>query len=153
MTAAALSDLRHMSAQTEIVEVWGAILAFAVFVDIVGNRGRLGDPDLAIPLATKYAILIALCVGSHERVGLIFRVASGDVLALAAGAVFLSPVLVLGYFALVKLFDILERPILRRFGTRSGYPFIPVVFSATLIMFIVGLVWTGQAASILTPGR
>ncbi len=141
---ATLSDLRHMSAQHEFVTTWELILLALVVYDVIINLDALMAGELVLSLALKYGLIVAFCLLSHERIGVLFRLATGDVVALACASALLSPILVILFFVLVKLFDLLEAPLLRRVGADGAYPFMPVVFSALSGVLALGL-WVGGA--------
>src|SRR3990172_3218758 len=113
---ATLSDLRHMSAQHEFVTTWELILLVLIGYDVLINLNALLSGAVVLSLALKYGLIVVFCLFSHERIGLLFRLATGDVVALACASALLSPILVILFFVLVKLFDLLEAPLLRRVG-------------------------------------
>src|SRR5262249_42763736 len=80
---ATLSDLKHMSAQQEFVEVWVlflvGVLGFEVYESWQGER------DITL-LAVKWGLIAIFSVLSHRSIGVLFRLAPGDVAALAAAA-------------------------------------------------------------------
>ena len=130
-SVATLSDIKRMSAQSEFVSVW-AIISIGLFVIDVY---LVGTDKLALDMfAVKWAFIVVLSILCHERVGALFRLATGDVVALMATAALLSPVSIIIFYVLVKVVDLLTRPIWRSFGTESAYPFMPVIFLATVVV-------------------
>ena len=134
-SVATLSDLKRMSAQSEFVSIW-AIIAIGLFVIDVY---LMGIKELAWEIfAVKWLIIVVFSLISHERIGLYFNLATGDVVAIMAAAALLTPVLVVALYVLLKVVDLVMAPGLQSFGTKSAYPFMPVVFVTTIIVLIVG---------------
>jgi hypothetical protein len=130
---ATLSDLRRLSAQSEFVEVWllflGAILALDAYEVWAGEKSLP-------PLAIKWGLIALLSLLSHRRVGLLFRLAPGDVAALAAAASLLTPSLILVYYLTARVLAWVVGPLLNWGGV---WPFMPVVSLATVIVLGLGL--------------
>lgn len=126
---AGLSDLRRMAAQREFMEVW-IIFAVVVF-GLDGWRVYQGN-DVAVFLV-KWALILAAALLSWQRVGGIFHLARGDVWAIVAVTSLFNPLFVVLYMLILKVVDLVLRPALRRFGSGSAYPFLPVVIVATLL--------------------
>lgn len=132
-----ISDIRYMSAQTE-VSVWAWLIILAIPVLIDGSalyRNQSGWP----PLAVKWTLITVLAALCHEDVGVIFKLATGDVVAIITATAVLTPIFVIIYFILLKVFDLLLRPLLRMVGSGGSYPFMPVVFSATLVVAVAAM--------------
>jgi uncharacterized membrane protein len=135
-SVATLSDLKRMSAQSEFVSVW-AIIAIGLFiidVYLVGTNKLASDI-----FGLKWTLIVALSLLSHERIGVLFRLATGDVVAMMSAAAIMGPLGVVIFYVLVKLVDYITRPIWRSFGTESAYPFMPPIFLTTAI--VLGLSW------------
>ncbi len=134
-SVATLSDIKRMSAQSEFVSIW-AIIAIGLFIIDVY---LMGVEKLAWELwAAKWSIIVFFSIISHERVGIYFRLATGDVVAIMAAAALLAPVLVLSLYVVMKIMDLVLAPFLKSFGTKSAYPFMPVVFATTVIVLAFG---------------
>ena len=132
---ATLSDVKHMSAQREFMDVWWAFAGAMLLVQMWLVDFR---PDG--PLVAKWLLVVALGAASHRAVGWWLRLATADVAACVAAASLLSPGLVLVFFALLKL---LSWPLSRLLARgRPAYPFMPVVTLASLAL-VAGAVWTG----------
>lgn len=126
---ASLSDVRHLSAQREFLEVWSA---FAITIFALGLYGVYFARSLpAEVLLAKWVLIGALCLLCWERIGILFSLARADVAALGAAASLLSPVLVLAFFGLAKLLSVPLAPLFRK---GDAYPFLPVVTVATLAL-------------------
>jgi hypothetical protein len=133
-SVATLSDLKRMSAQSEFVSVW-AIIAIGLFiidVYLVGIDRLTWDI-----FGLKWVLIVVFSLLSHERVGVYFRLATGDVVALMAAAAIMGPLGVVVLYILLKLVDWLTRPVWRSFGTESAYPFMPSIFMTTAIVLVV----------------
>jgi hypothetical protein len=131
---ATLSDLKHLAAQREFLEVWLLFLVAAVAFDVLAVQGgRVGWGVSGV----KWALIAALSVLSWRPVGVLFRLALGDVAALAAAASLLTPGLVILFFAAAKGLSVVLGPALSR--GRKVYPFMPVVSLATLAVLALGL--------------
>ena len=73
---------------------------------------------------------------SLKRVGVLFRLALGDVAALAAAAALLTPALVVIYYLAAKALALALRPVLAR--GQPSWAFMPVVTLATLAVLAQG---------------
>lgn len=124
---AALSDVKHLHAQREFVEVWSLVVLVALGADVVGvyRAGWVVDPLLAF----KWGSLLTLVLLSHRRVGALFSLARGDLAACAAACALLPPLLVLAFWTSLKVLSVLLAGALRR--GRLQYPFMPLVAVAT----------------------
>lgn len=130
---ATLSDLKRLSAQQEFVEIWLLFLLAALGIEVYdAYHGRL-EPEY---VAVKWGLIVLLSILSFRPVGVLFRLAGGDVAALAAAASLLSPVLIAIYYAVARLLALFLRPLLGR-GNRP-WPFMPVVSLATLVVLLLG---------------
>jgi hypothetical protein len=131
---ATLSDLRHLSAQREFVEVW-VLFVVGVFVfDLIEHQHQ---PSGAPVLLLKWGLIGVLSVASLRQVGWLFRLAAGDVAALAATASLLKPTLILLFYVIAKVLAMLLSKTLSR--GRSVYPFMPVATLATLLVLGLGM--------------
>jgi hypothetical protein len=132
-SVATLSDLKRMSAQSEFVSVW-AIIAIGLFIIDVY---LVGTDKLAWDIfGLKWVLIVVFSLLSHERVGVYFRLATGDVVAMMSAAAIVGPVGVVIFYVLVKLVDYVTRPIWKSFGTESAYPFMPPIFLTTAIVLV-----------------
>ena len=128
-SVATLSDLKRMSAQSEFVSVWAIITIGLFIIDVY----LVGMDNIEWQMfSAKWVIILALSVISHERVGLYFKLATGDVVAIMSAAALMTPVAVVIYYVLVKIVDLATKRIWMSFGTESAYPFMPVISLATL---------------------
>lgn len=132
-SVATLSDLKRMSAQSEFVSIW-AIIAIGLFVIDVYLMG-INELRWEIFVA-KWIIIIVFSVLSHERIGLYFGLATGDVVAIMAAAALLAPVMVVILYILLKIVDKVMAPGLASFGTQTAYPFMPVIFVTTVLVLV-----------------
>ena len=128
------SDLKYLAAQREFLEVWLAFLVAVLVHDLVQvHTGRFETATVAC----KWGLIAVLSLLSLNRVGVLFRLAAGDVAALAAAASLLPPVLIVLLFVLAKGLSKLLAGVLGR--GRRYYPFMPVVSLATLLVLVVGV--------------
>ncbi len=136
---ASLSDLKRLSAQREFLEVWVlfglGVLAYDGFT--LWQQAWL---MWQVP-AAKWAAVTILAVLSWERVGVVFRLARADVWACIAAASLLSPLLVLGFWIVLKVVAAGFRPILARGG--GPWPFMPVVTVSVILVGLAGLIAPG----------
>ncbi len=135
-TVATVSDIKHLAAQREFVEVWFAFTAVVFALDLAHAEFQPG-----IVFFLKWLAIVALSVLSHRRVGAIFKLATGDVAACMAAASLLPFMLVLVFFALLKLLSIPLASMLSR--GRGHYPFMPVVTAATVGLLVTGFAFAG----------
>jgi hypothetical protein len=132
---ASLSDLRHLSAQREFAEVWGAMIVVLLGIDLWQHTFEL---DTAFFF--RWALVFFLALFSFGRTGLLFKLAAADVLAVCAAASLLSPVLIVVFAIVLKIVSL---PASRALAKKGGvYPFLPVVTIATLLVLALG-VWLG----------
>lgn len=129
---ATLSDVKHMSAQREFMDVWWAFAAIILAIQLYASDLRPGAPFFV-----KWALILALGVLSHRLVGWWLRLATADVAAIVAAASLFPPLLVLAYFILLKLIAWPAALLLAR--GRPAYPFMPVVTVATLLVIALAL--------------
>jgi hypothetical protein len=128
------SDLKYLAAQREFLEVWVFFLAVVLVHDVVQvHRGSMSGPHTAL----KWALVGVLSLLSWRGVGVLFRLAPGDVAAVAAAASLLPPALVLALFFAARAIAMALAPVLAR--GRGVYPFMPVVSLATLVVLALGL--------------
>jgi TRAP-type mannitol/chloroaromatic compound transport system permease large subunit len=136
-SVATLSDLKYLAAQQEFREVWLLFLLAIVIVEAYDLRVGKIAPG---PFAVKWGLIALLSLLSCRRVGVLFRLAAGDVAALAAAASLLPPLLILVLYGLAKAAAwLVERFWLNRATT---WPFMPVVSLATLLVLVIG--WLGS---------
>ena len=134
---ATLSDIKHMSAQKEFMDVWWAVAAILFGV-------QLWQSDLrpSAPLITKWILVALFGLLCHRAIGLWLRLATADVAACVAAAMLLSPGLVIAYFLLLKVLAWPLSKVLAR--GKPAYPFMPVITLATVallaVAFLFGLV-------------
>ena len=129
---ATLSDVKHMSAQREFMDVWWAFAAIMLALQVSAADLR---PEL--PFYAKWAVLLVFAILSHRAVGLWLRLETADVAACVAAASLFPPILVLVYFVLLKLLAWPAAKLLAR--GRPAYPFMPVVTVATLALLATAL--------------
>ena len=128
------SDLKHLSAQREFLEVWLLLLAGALALDVYSVRWGGAPPEGRV---LKWLLIAGLSLLSLRGVGVLFRLAPGDVAALATAAALLTPALVVLLYLAAKALALVLGPLLAR--GRPFYPFMPVVSLATLAVLAVGL--------------
>lgn len=122
---ATLSDIKHMSAQKEFMDVWWGVAAI-----LFGLQLWQADFQPTGPLITKWVLVALFGILSHASIGLWLRLAIADVAACVAAAMLLSPGLVVAYFLLLKILAWPMSKLLAR--GRPAYPFMPVVLLATV---------------------
>ncbi|MEW5759966.1 MAG: hypothetical protein AB1779_04300 [Candidatus Thermoplasmatota archaeon] len=129
---AALSDIRYMKAQSEFVEIWGISGVVIFLIDLYSCIGSYTQ------LLLKWSIIALFSFFSHKAIGLYFKLATGDVIACIAAVAILPIIYVIIFFLLLKLCNFFLRPLLRVFGRGDAYPFMPVIFLTTCVIFIFG---------------
>lgn len=135
---ATLSDLRHMAAQREFFHVWLVFVGAMAVLDAHQAYQAIsaeGTSAALFPLL-KWGLLGVLSLLSWSGAGVLFKLARADVSAMAAAGALLTPGLIVVFWVLLKVFDLAERPLLRRGA--GEYPFMPVVTSATLAILALG---------------
>jgi hypothetical protein len=133
-TVATLSDLKYLAAQREFLEVWLGIVGVVFVVQVIGLVRSPTDWPI---FALRWSLIIGFCLLSWRKVGILFRLAFGDVAALAAAACLLPTLFIALLFVFAKVFAWGLRPFLA--GNRTTWPFMPVVTLATLAILVLGL--------------
>jgi len=133
---ASLSDIKHLSAQREFMDVWWAFAAVLLVLQFY-----LSEWSPSGPLIVKWVLVIIFGTLSHQLVGLWLRLATADVAACVAAAMLMPPGLVLAFFLALKLISWPAAKLLSR--GKNTYPFLPVVTLATLV-FVAIAFWTGD---------
>jgi hypothetical protein len=128
---ATLSDVKHMSAQREFMDVWWIVALVLLGVQLW--RAQFA-PDA--PLIVKWVLVGLFGLLSHRAIGLWLRLATADVAACVAAAMLLSPGLVLAFFLLLKLLSWPMSKLLAR--GKPAYPFMPVITLATIAILAIG---------------
>ena len=130
------SDLKHLSAQREFMEIWLLFVLAMLALDIYhAYLGLASAPMVGI----KWGLIAMLSLLAWRRIGLLFRLAPADVAALAAAASLLTPVLVVLFYLIGKLLALVMGRWLAR--GRQTWPFMPVVSLATLAVLAFGWCW------------
>jgi hypothetical protein len=127
------SDLKYLAAQREFLEVWLFFLAAVLVHDVY--QAQWGPAGWPVTLL-KWALVALFSVLSLREVGVLFRLARGDVAALAAAASLLPPLLVVVFFLAAKALSFALEPVLAR--GRNFWPFMPVVSLATVLVLALG---------------
>ncbi len=121
---ATVSDVKHLSAQREFMDVWWAFAVAILVLDLDAEHWRPG-----VVFATKWCLVVGLALLVHRRVGVLLKLATADVAACTAAAALLSPLLVVLYYVALKAVSWPAAFVLAR--GRDVYPFMPVVTIAT----------------------
>jgi hypothetical protein len=129
---ATLSDVKHMSAQREFMDVWWAFAAV-----ILGVQLYAADFAPSAAFFVKWALVVLFSVLCHRLVGAWLRLATADVAACVAAAALFPPLLVVAYFVLLKVLAWPAAWLLAR--GKPAYPFMPVVTVATLLVISLAL--------------
>lgn len=129
---ATLSDVKHMSAQREFMDVWWAFAAILLAVHLYQTDLR---PEL--PFFVKWGLIVVFAILCHRAVGVWLRLATADVAACVAAACLFPPFLVVVFFVLLKLLAWPAAKLLAR--GKAAYPFMPVVTVATLLILAAAL--------------
>lgn len=132
---ASVSDIKHLSAQREFMDVWWA---FAVLLFIL--QWGLSDWSPSGPLILKWVLVVVFAIVSHSIVGWWLRVATADVAAIVAATMLLPPGLVILFMLGLKLLSYPAAWLLAR--GKNAYPFLPVVTIVT-VLFVAGAFWAG----------
>lgn len=137
---ASVSDLKHLAAQREFMDVW---VAFAGAMAVLDFWSAGFAPDTT--LLAKWVLILALSLLSWQRVGVLFALARADVAAMAAAASLLQPGSIVLFWLLMK---VLSFPLGRALRRGGAYPFLPVVTLATIAL--LALAWW-LAGAVLPP--
>jgi len=132
-TVATLSDLKHMSAQKEFVQIW-IIFVIAMLMTDFYYLYYLNDNF--VYLLVKWGLLfVFLPLYFH----CLHHVAWGDVLAKMAACSLLSPLLIVIFVLLIRIIDSLTRRLWQKWGSKGFYPFMPVIFFTTVVLIAISL--------------
>ncbi len=131
-TVASLSDIKYMKAQAEFGEVW--ILCFVAF--LVYELWSFGDKD-QIQFAAKWGLIILFMALSNMHIGILFKLAWGDIFACIAIMAMLTAGLVVVFVVVLFIMKLVMQPFLKAFGSGGAYPFMPVVMGATISVLAI----------------
>lgn len=132
---ASLSDVKHLAAQREFMDVWLVFAGVMAALDVWRSGLR---PDTL--LLAKWAVLLALSLLSWHGIGVVFRLARADVAACAAAASLLAPGAIVLFWLLLKGLSV---PLSRPFRRGEHYPFLPVVTTATVALLALSWALAG----------
>jgi len=132
-TVATLSDLKHMSAQKEFLQIW-FLFAVAMFLTDIYYNYYL-ESNLAYLVIKWGLIFVFLPIYFHY----IRRVAWGDISAKMAACSLLPPIFILIFIVFIRIVDKLTRRLWQKWGRGRSYPFMPVIFFTTLILIGISL--------------
>jgi hypothetical protein len=135
-TVASVSDVKHLAAQREFMDVWLVFVAVMLLLDAWHTRLQL-DPLFVL----KWLLLLVLAMLSWQRVGLLFKLARADVAAMVAAGALLAPGAIVLFWLLMKVLSWPLGSVLRR---GAYYPFLPVVTVATVALLALSW-WLGGA--------
>lgn len=138
-TVATLSDLKRLSAQREFLEAW-VLFTVGVFAYDVFTVWQAGWALWQVT-AAKWGLISVLGVLSWQKVGVVFRLARADVFACTAAAALLAPLLVIGFWLVLKVVAAGLRPLLAR--GKGHWPFMPVVTVSVIVVMAAGLLAPG----------
>jgi hypothetical protein len=97
------------------------------------------DSEEWLMMTVKWGLIVLFVILSNSVIGIYFKLAKADVAACAAAACLLAPILIILLFILLKIADVIMRPILRYFGKKDAYPFMPVVFVGLLSTLAISI--------------
>lgn len=130
-TVATLSDLKHMSAQKEFLDVW-VIFVISMFAsDIYYN---IYTNYKIYYLVAKWIIIFAILPILSRTV---LRLAKGDIFAKMAACSLFPPVYAVAYLGIEFVIEKITSPLWKLFGKKTAYPFMPVVYVTLIIMLII----------------
>lgn len=132
-TVAALSDLKHMSAQREFLEIW-MLFALAMLATDLYYYYYLETN--VVYLFLKWG-LIFIFIPFYFH--FIRRVAWGDISAKMAACSLLPPFFIVIFVVLIRIIDKMTRRLWLKWGRGGFYPFMPVIFLATLISILAAV--------------
>lgn len=130
---ATISDLKRMAAQKEFFEFW---LGFTVVMFLVEMYPYFSKQTLPNEVIGKWVVLIGLCLLSWNKIGVLFKLARMDVVAIAAVCSLFNVFWVVAFFPFLKVISAIESPILESEGR---YPFLPVIFTALVTILILNI--------------
>jgi hypothetical protein len=124
-----------MSARRGFFIFWLLIIVAVLMYDLYVAM----DSEEWLIFGVKWGLIALFAIMSNSYIGIYFKLARADVAACAAAACLLAPILIILLFILLKIADVLMRPILRRFGKKDAYPFMPVVFIGLLSTLAISI--------------
>lgn len=141
LIVAALSDLRRMAAQKDFAEVWVVFIALMLLNDVFSG----GQPPVLI---LKWLMICFFALLSWKYAAVVFALSEMDVAAVCAVLSLLNPLYIVLYYVVLWVVNQIMSPALREVSPSKGgsYPFLPVVFMATLVVFLV--FWFGGIEKI-----
>lgn len=130
-TVATLSDLKHLSAQKEFLQVWVLFVLVSFGSDLYHHYFLQGN---IYYLVLKW-FLIFVFFPLYFRY--FCRIAWGDIFAKMAACSLFPPLLIIVFVVLIRIIDFFTRFLWKKWGRGSFYPFMPVIFLTTLVLIIV----------------
>lgn len=132
---ATLSDIKKLAAQREFFEIWIGFVVIMFLYDIYAKS----NPNL---LALKWILIVGFSALSAKEIGVIFSLEIADISAIAATAALLTPFYIIIYFIILWIANKILAPVLLKIFSglkKNEYPFMPVVFTATIIVLLFGM--------------
>jgi len=134
-TVATLSDIKKLAAQREFFEIWIGFVILMFLYDIYTKN----NPNI---LALKWILIVGFSVLSSKEVGVILSLEIADIAAISATAALLTPFYIIIYFIILWAANKILAPLLLNVFSglkKNEYPFMPVVFTATIIVLLIGM--------------
>lgn len=132
-TVATLSDLKHLSAQKEFLQIWLLFVLIVFVTDIYYHYYLKQD---IIYLVLKWTLIFVFMPLYFHYYG---KIAWGDIFAKMAACSLLSPVFVVVFIVFINIIDRITRGLWQKCGRGQFYPFMPVIFLTTVILLFVSL--------------
>jgi len=133
-TVASLSDLRRMAAQKDFMEVW---LLFTVIISLYDIYLVWNETLTPSGFFLKWILIVGFALASWKYVHFLFSLADMDIAAITSMASLLSPFYIIVFYLLLLILNHIMAPSLKKFGNGFLYPFLPVVFTSSVLILII----------------
>lgn len=132
-TVAALSDIKHLSAQREFLHVW-LLFTLAMFItDLYYHHYLAQNP---VYLISKW-FLIFMVIPVYFKT--VVKVAWGDIFAKMAACSILPPFFTALFIIIIQIIDAITRRMMRIFGVGRAYPFMPAILFTTIVLLAIAM--------------
>lgn len=132
-TVATLSDLKHMSAQKEFLQIWVLFVVVMFATDLYYHYHL--DRNTVYLMVKWGLIFVFLPVYFHY----IRRIAWADISAKMAACSLFSPLFIVVFIVFIRIVDQTTRRLWQKWGRGKSYPFMPVIFFTTLILTAISI--------------
>lgn len=130
-TVATLSDIKHLSAQREFLQIW-LLFAFIMFATDIYYHYYLVHNTVYV--LVKWGLIFIFIPVYFKTVQ---KVAWGDIFAKMAACSVLAPFFVVLFIIIIQIVDTISKRISIKRGRTGAYPFMPAIFFTTIVLLAI----------------